>query len=42
MTIQEALVIVSQLAENYRGLLKEHQSIQEALKIITEKVDAKK
>jgi len=38
MTIQEALTIISQLAENYRGLLKEHQSIQEALKVINDKI----
>ena len=38
MDIKEALLIFKQLAENYRGLLKEHQNIQEALKIISEKI----
>jgi len=32
----EAIAILTQVANQYRGLLTEHQAIQEALKVVSE------
>jgi len=36
MTKQEAIAILNQVCNQYRGLLNEHQAIQEALKVVSE------
>ena len=36
MTKQEAISILTQVCNQYRGLMSEHQAIQEALKVVSE------
>ena len=36
MTKKEAIEILTQVCNQYRGLLTEHQAIQEALKVVSE------
>ena len=42
MLVPEALSLLGQVCANYKGTLKEHQSLQEALSVVNTKCSDKK
>lgn len=42
MSTQDAINLVTQVCQNYKGTLQEHQLLQEALKIINQNISEPK
>ena len=42
MKLEEALSLLSQVCAAYKGTLQEHQTLQQALKVVNEKCSEKK